>query len=191
MVKNVAVFASGSGSNFENIAVKSADIGMNIEVLVTDSPDAYAAVRADKLNIPNVCVARKEFHSKRDFEHGLQEALKDYNVDYIVLAGFMKILSAEFIERYEEKIINLHPSLLPSFKGKNGIEDAFNYGVKVTGVTVHFVDRGIDTGKIIAQTAVTVDEGETLASLEDKIHQTEYELYPAALKKVFNGGVNV
>lgn len=116
-------------------------------------------------------------------------ALADFEIDYIVLAGFMRILSADFINRYENKIINLHPSLLPAFKGKNGIEDAFNYGVKVTGVTVHFVDAGIDTGKIIDQTAVIIEDGDTLATLEEKIHQTEYELYPAALKKVFDGRV--
>ncbi len=101
----------------------------------------------------------------------------------------MRILSAEFINFYKNRIINIHPSLLPSFKGRNGIEDAYNYGVKVTGVTVHFVDAGIDTGKIIAQTAVIIEEDETLLSLEEKIHQAEYELYPAALKKVLDGGV--
>lgn len=189
MVKNIAVFASGGGSNFENLVIKSASAGMDIKVLVTDSPDAFAIDRAKRLKIPHVFVERSSYASKHDFEKGLLEALAGYNIDYIVLAGFMRILSAEFINEFEDKIINLHPSLLPSFKGKNGIEDALNYGVKVTGVTVHFVDAGIDTGKIITQSAVLIEDGETLESLEEKIHQTEYDIYPAALKKVFDGRV--
>ncbi|HJG33837.1 MAG TPA: phosphoribosylglycinamide formyltransferase [Jeotgalicoccus aerolatus] len=189
MVKNIAVMASGGGSNFENLAVKSDFLNMKIKVLIIDSPEIYAAERAERLKIPCRIVNRQDFKSKREFEAGIMSALADFEIDYIVLAGFMRILSADFINRYENKIINLHPSLLPAFKGKNGIEDAFNYGVKVTGVTVHFVDAGIDTGKIIDQTAVIIEDGDTLATLEEKIHQTEYELYPAALKKVFDGRV--
>ena len=189
MVKNIAVLASGSGSNFENLALKSAEIGFEIKVLVTDSPDAFAVKRAEKLNIPSVIVDRSAYSNKQEFEKNIREALSGFDIEYIVLAGFMRIFSAEFINAYKDRIINLHPSLLPSFKGRNGIEDAYNYGVKVTGVTVHYVDAGIDTGKIIAQTAVLVEEDETLHSLEGKIHQVEYELYPAALKKVLDGRV--
>ncbi|MGO1922884.1 MAG: phosphoribosylglycinamide formyltransferase [Jeotgalicoccus sp.] len=189
MVKNIAVLASGSGSNFENLALKSAEIGFEIKVLVTDSPDAFAVKRAEKLNIPSIIVDRSAYSNKQEFEKSIREALSGFDIEYIVLAGFMRIFSAEFINAYKDRIINLHPSLLPSFKGRNGIEDAYNYGVKVTGVTVHYVDAGIDTGKIIAQTAVLVEEDETLHSLEGKIHQVEYELYPAALKKVLDGRV--
>ena len=189
MVSNIAVFASGGGSNFENLALKSAESGFDIKVLIVDSPNAFAVKRAEKLNIPSIIINRGVYSSKRDFEKAIKKALSDFTVDYIVLAGFMRILSAEFINAYKDRIINLHPSLLPSFKGRNGIEDAYNYGVKVTGVTVHYVDAGIDTGKIIEQTAVIIEEDDTLQSLEEKIHQTEYELYPEALKKVLNGRV--
>lgn len=189
MVKNIAVLASGSGSNFENLALKSAEIGFEIKVLVTDSPDAFAVKRAEKLNIPSIIVDRSAYSNKQEFEKSIREALSGFDIEYIVLAGFMRIFSAEFINAYKDRIINLHPSLLPSFKGRNGIEDAYNYGVKVTGVTVHYVDAGIDTGKIITQTAVLIEEDETLHSLEEKIHQVEYELYPAALKKVLDGRV--
>ena len=105
-------------------------------------------------------------------------------MELVILAGFMKILSPNFISKYEDKIINLHPSLLPSFKGREGIKDAFEYGVKVTGVTVHYVDSGIDTGKIIAQEAVVVEDKDTLETLEEKIHEIEYRLYIEALKMV-------
>ena len=186
MVSNVAVFASGGGSNFENLALKSAAAGIEIQVLIADSPDAFAVKRAEKLNIPSVIVDRSAYAGKHEFEKGIREALSEFDIEYIVLAGFMRILSAEFINDFKDRIINLHPSLLPSFKGRNGIEDAYNYGVKVTGVTVHYVDAGIDTGKIIEQTAVIIEEDDTLQSLEDKIHQTEYELYPEALKKVLD-----
>lgn len=189
MVKNIAVMASGGGSNFENLASKSLENGFAIKVLVTDSPDAFAVNRAEKLNIPSVIVDRSAYSDKQGFEKAIREALSDFDIEYIVLAGFMRILSAEFINAYKNRIINLHPSLLPSFKGRNGIEDAYNYGVKVTGVTIHYVDAGIDTGKIIAQTAVLIDEDETLHSLEEKIHQVEYALYPVALKKVLDGRV--
>lgn len=189
MVKNIAVLASGGGSNFENLALKSSENGFEIKVLITDSPDAFAVKRAGKLNIPSAIVDRSAYSNKQKFEQGIREALADFDIDYIVLAGFMRILSADFINAYKNHIINLHPSLLPSFKGRNGIEDAYNYGVKVTGVTIHYVDAGIDTGKIIAQTAVLIEENETLHSLEEKIHQVEYDLYPAALKKVLDGRV--
>ena len=189
MVSNIAVFASGGGSNFENLALKSAESGFDIKVLIADSPDAFAVKRAEKLNIPSVIIDRGAYADKQKFEKDIREALSGFNIDYIVLAGFMRILSAEFINAYKDRIINLHPSLLPSFKGRNGIIDAYNYGVKVTGVTVHYVDAGIDTGKIIAQTAVIIEEDDTLLSLEEKIHQTEYELYPEALKKVLDGRV--
>lgn len=189
MVKNIAVLVSGGGSNFENLALKSAEAGFEIKILIADSPDAYAVKRAEKLNIPHIIIDRSKYSAKKEFETAVTEAVSNFNIDYIVLAGFMRILSAEFINFYKNRIINIHPSLLPSFKGRNGIEDAYNYGVKVTGVTVHFVDAGIDTGKIIAQTAVIIEEDETLLSLEEKIHQAEYELYPAALKKVLDGGV--
>lgn len=189
MVSNVAVFASGGGSNFENLALRSRESGFDIKVLIVDSPDVFALKRAEKLNIPSIIIDRGAYSSKREFETAIREAVSGFNIDYIVLAGFMRILSAEFINAYKDRIINLHPSLLPSFKGRNGIEDAYNYGVKVTGVTVHYVDAGIDTGKIIEQSAVIIEEDDTLQSLEDKIHQAEYELYPEALKKVLNGRV--
>lgn len=181
MATNVAILASGSGSNFQNIA--ESDLDITIKVLIVDNPNAYAIERAKKLDIPYRVVDRKHY-TKETFEKEILDILKECDVELVVLAGFMKILSPNFISKYEDKIINLHPSLLPSFKGPEGIKDAFEYGVKVTGVTVHYVDSGIDTGKIIAQEAVGVEDTDTLETLEEKIHEIEYRLYIEALKMV-------
>lgn len=181
MVTKVAVLASGSGSNFENIA--QSDLDIDIKVLIVDNKDAYAVERAKKLEIPYEIVNRKEM-SKEKFEETILKILKNEAIELIILAGFMKILSKNFISHYENRIVNIHPALLPSFKGKDGIKDAFLYGVKVTGVTVHYVDSGVDTGKIIAQAPVTIESSDTLESLEEKIHEVEYDLYIRALKTV-------
>ena len=178
---NVAIFASGSGSNFENIA--TSDLNIDIKVLIVDNKDAKAIERAKRLNVPYK-VVELTGKTKDQFEQEILDILKQENVEYILLAGFMKILSAAFIEQYDHKIINIHPSLLPSFKGKDGILDAYNYGVKVSGVTVHYVDSGIDTGEIIDQTPVIIEDDDTLETFEDKIHKAEYDLYIRALKKV-------
>ena len=178
---NIAIFASGSGSNFENIA--TSDLNIDIKVLIVDNKDAKAIERAKRLNVPYK-VVELTGKTKDQFEQEILDILKRENVEYILLAGFMKILSAAFIEQYDHKIINIHPSLLLSFKGKDGILDAYNYGVKVSGVTVHYVDSGIDTGEIIDQTPVIIEDDDTLETFEDKIHKAEYDLYIRALKKV-------
>ena len=187
MAVKAAVLASGGGSNFENLVRHAGCIGIDIEVMVTDQQDAHAIRRAGRLGVPVRVFQRGDFESGAAHEHAMTEALHEFEVEYVLLAGYMRILSRHFIEAYEHRIINLHPSLLPSFKGKNGIADAYDYGVKVTGVTVHFVDSGIDTGEIIAQEAIEISENDTLESLEEKIHSLEYELYPKALKKVIEG----
>lgn len=184
MATRVAVLASGGGTNFENLAHRAGDIGIEIAVLVTDSADAFAINRAERLGIPYVVHPRGEHPSKSAHESAIIETLRTYDISYVLLAGYMRILSAGFIESFERSIINVHPSLLPSFKGRDGIRDAYEYGVKVTGVTVHFVDAGIDTGEIIDQMPVMIEAGDTLEAVAYKIHETEYALYPKAIKKV-------
>lgn len=184
MATRVAVLASGGGTNFENLARHASGIGMEIAVLISDNHDAFAITRAQKLGIPHQVHSRNDFDSKVAHEAAMLETLAAHNVSYVLLAGFMRILSPYFIESYAHRIINLHPSLLPSFKGRDGIRDAYEYGVKVTGVTIHYVDAGIDTGEIIAQVPVQIEAGDTLEDVENKIHAVEYSLYPAAIKKV-------
>src|SRR5699024_9128738 len=163
MVVKVAVLASGGGSNFENLVRHAGGIGIDIEVMVTDHGDAHAISRAGKLGVPARVFQRGDFESVAAHEQAILEALHEFEVEYVVLAGYMRILSRDFIEAYAHRIINLHPSLLPSFKGKNEIADGYDYGVKVTGVTVHFVDSGIDTGEIIAKEAIEISDNDTLA----------------------------
>ena len=157
-LKNIAVFASGYGSNFSAIAtaIKGKKIRANLALLVCDNPKAPVLKKAKKANVEAALVLRAGFSSRKDFEARIISYLKENNIGLIVLAGFMRILSADFVNKYKGRIINIHPSLLPAFKGEHGIKDAFVYGVKVTGVTVHFVDEQMDHGPIILQQAVLV-----------------------------------
>lgn len=189
MASRIAVFASGSGSNFEAIAssILNKDItNASIEVLITDKADAFALERAKKFGIDSQVFLPKNYESKEDYEKAILLALKEKNIDFIVLAGYMRLVGSKLLEAYEGEMINIHPSLLPAFKGKDAIQMALDYGVKMTGVTVHWVDSGMDTGKIIAQEAVRVNEEDTYESLAQKIHQIEHSLYP----KVINGLLN-
>jgi len=182
-MKNLAVFVSGRGSNLQAIidAAKGGQIKMNIALVVSDNKDAHALVRAKEAGIKGIFIDPRLYASKREFEQAIIDNLEKEKIDVIALAGFMKILSPEFVARYKNRILNIHPALLPSFKGTQGIKDAFDYGVKVTGVTVHFVDEKMDHGPIILQKEVHVEETDILESLEEKIHKVEHELYPRAL----------
>ena len=186
---NIAVFASGRGTNFQAIikAIKKGAIKAELGLLICDNPDAYAIKRAKKAGIKYVLVERKNFSSRDDFETKIIEQLKEGNIDLIVMAGYMRILGPKLISEYRNKILNIHPAILPSFKGGQGIKDAFDYGVKVTGVTVHFVDEEMDHGPIILQQAVKIEEDDTLESLESKIHKLEHKLYPKCISLFLEG----
>lgn len=181
---NIAVFCSGRGTNFQAIVdnVKKGKIKAKIRLMVCDKPDAYALERAKKERIKSVLIERKNFKTKDEFEAEIIKNLEKEKIDLICLAGFMRMLSPNFVKRYRNRILNIHPALLPSFKGTRGIEDAFNYGVKVAGVTVHFVDEKMDHGPIILQREVKITESDTLESLQEKIHKTEHRLYPEAIR---------
>ena len=186
---NIAVFASGRGSNFSAIvkAVKKDRIKAALSLLISDNPKAGVIGRANRAGVKVVLVKKEDFASKKDFEDKIIGYLEENKIDLIVLAGFMCLLGVELIERYKGRIINIHPALLPSFKGTEGIKEAFNYGVKLTGVTVHFVDEEMDHGPIILQKAVRVEENDTLETLEAKIHKIEHILYPEAIRLFAEG----
>jgi len=188
---NIAVFASGKGSNFAAIirAVKKGKIKASLSLLVCDQPGAGAIARAKRAGIKVAVVKREDFANKEDFENRIIQHLEENQIDLIVLAGYMRLVSRRLISRYKNKILNIHPSLLPSFKGTEGIKDAFNYGVKVTGVTVHFVDEKMDHGLIILQKAVPIEENDTQESLEKKIHKIEHRLYPQAIRLYVEGKI--
>ena len=186
---NIAVFASGRGSNFSAIAraVKNGKIKAILALLVCDNPKAKVLAKAKRQGVKIVLVKEEDFANKKDFEEKIIQHLKEENIELIVLAGFMRLLSPEFISQYKNKILNIHPALLPSFKGTAGIKDAFDYGVKITGVTVHFVDEEMDHGSIILQQAMKIEEDDTLETLEAKIHKIEHKLYPQAIQLFIEG----
>ncbi len=185
-MKNLAVFASGSGSNFEAIAeaVANGELKANLKFLFCDKKNAFALERAKKFGVKTYAFELKEFASKAEFEEKIVEILNEEQIDMVALAGYMKIVSDTLLSAYENKIINIHPSLLPSFKGAHGIADAYNYGVKVFGVSIHYVSAQLDGGKIIAQQSFPYVEGWTVDEVETEIHKIEHKIYPQTLKKL-------
>lgn len=190
---NIAVFASGNGSNFAAIAgaIKKGKLRVKLSLLVCDNPSAFVIKRAQRAKVKIALVKREDFPSKADFEKMIIKQLKSNHIGLIIMAGFMRMLGKELLKVYKNRILNIHPALLPSFKGASGIKDAFDYGVKVTGVTVHFVDELMDHGPVILQAPVKIEENDTLASLEAKIHKTEHCLYPLAIKLFAEGRLKI
>lgn len=182
----VAILASGNGSNFEALAhqFQAGLLLGKLTFVFSDHHNAYVLERARRLNIKAYSFEVKEFENKAAYEKALLQLLQEQEIDLIVLAGYMRIIGKTLLSHYSNRILNIHPSLLPSFPGLHGIKDAYEYGVKVTGVTVHLVDDGVDTGPIIAQEPVMILPEDTLESLEEKIHQTEHRLYPKVLRDV-------
>lgn len=183
----VAIFASGNGSNFEkimdNIAV---DYLENIEVtaLYTDKQDAFAIERARRFRLPVRIFQLESFDDKEHYETEILKQLHREQVEWIILAGYMKLIGPTLLNAYEGRIINIHPSILPSFPGKNAVGQALRYGCRVTGATVHYVDSGVDTGKIIDQMSCPIYEDDTEETLQLRIQNLEYELYPRVIKKI-------
>ena len=190
---NFAVLASGRGSNLKNIidAIKAGEIQARISVVISDKKDAYALEHARTAQIPAVFLNPKDFPDRVSFDQAVIKSLHEHAVDFVVLAGYMRLLSPYFIQQFPNKILNIHPSLLPAFKGTHAIKEAFDYGVKVTGPTVHFVSEGMDDGPIILQEALPVEASDTLESLEAKIHQAEYRIYPKAIELFVRGQLKV
>lgn len=189
----IAVFASGSGSNFQAIvdAVQSGKLDVEVGLLVCDKPGAKVVERAAAAGVDTFAFRPKEYNSKEAYEADIVERLKEKEIDLVVLAGYMRIITDTLLKPYEGRIVNIHPSLLPSFPGLDAIGQALAHGVKVTGVTVHFVDGGMDTGPIIAQRSVEVAGGDDADSLASKIHPIEHELYPHVIRAIREGRVAV
>lgn len=186
---NIAVFASGRGTNFAALirAVKKGKLQANISLLVCDNSKAAAISRARRAGIKVALVKREDFSTRNDFEQKIIQHLKENDIGLIVLAGFMRVLGPDLVSCYKDRILNIHPALLPAFKGAHAIKDALDYGVKVTGVSVHFVDEKMDHGPIILQAAVQIKKADTLESLEAKIHKVEHTIYPQAIKLFIEG----
>ncbi|MFC1514624.1 phosphoribosylglycinamide formyltransferase [Candidatus Omnitrophota bacterium] len=190
---NIAVLASGNGSNFEAIAdaVKQGRIKACLKLLVTDKEDAYVRTRAKNFGVRDIFVSSKDHASRQDFDKAVVDILRKEDIGLVVLAGFMRIITPLFVDAFPNKILNIHPALLPSFKGVDSIKEAYAYGAKVTGVTVHFVDEQTDHGPVIIQQAVAIEPGQALEALEEKIHQVEHKLYPEAIRLFVDGKLRV
>ena len=182
---NLAVFCSGNGSNFEAIceAVEKRKLRAKVALMVCDRAEAFALKRAAKNGVPVFFLSPKHFKSRRDYEKMVVRVLKTQKVDLVVLAGFMRIFTPYFIGAYRGRILNIHPSYLPDFKGAHAIRDAFQAGVKVTGITVHVVTKKVDAGPILIQRRVQISREDILTSLEHKIHRMEHKIYPLAINK--------
>ena len=187
----LGVLGSGKGSNFVAItqAIQNGSLPAEVTLVLSDNPEAGILQHARDLGISAQFIPPGAFRTKLDptAESAFIQALQDAQVDLVVLAGFMRILKGDFLRAFEGRVVNIHPSLLPSFPGLEAWKQALSYGVKVTGCTVHWVDQGVDTGPILAQRAVPVLEGDTVASLHQRIQEAERSLYPETLARLAQG----
>lgn len=185
----LGVLCSGRGSNMQSImaAIESGQIKAEIGIVLTDKPEARALQVASEAGIKSVCVNRKACNTQQEFEEKLVAELKAANVTLVVLAGFMRILSPYFVEAYRHRILNIHPSLLPSFGGAHAHRDVLAYGTKVSGCTIHFVDEGMDHGPIILQDTVPVLDDDTEDTLAARVLTKEHILYPKAIELFVDG----
>lgn len=189
----IAVFASGEGTNFQALvdAARNGEIEASVDLLVCDKPAARVVQRAEEAGVACHLFTPKNYASREDYEAEIVDVLESRNIDLVVLAGYMRLLTSVMVDRYAGRLINIHPSLLPAFPGKDAIGQAMDYGVKVTGVTVHFVDGGMDTGPIIAQHPVPILPGDTPDSVSDAIHAAEKQLYPEVVSWFAQGLVQL
>lgn len=180
----LGVLISGSGSNLQSIIdnIEKGALPAQIKIVVSNNPQAYGLTRSKRHGIPCTVLNHQDYSSREEFDRELIRILKDAGVDLIVLAGFMRILTASFLRAFDQKIINIHPALLPAFPGTHVQQKAIDYGVKFSGCTVHFVDEGIDTGPIIIQSVVPVYSDDTAEALAARILKEEHKIYPQAIR---------
>jgi phosphoribosylglycinamide formyltransferase-1 len=185
----IGVLISGSGTNLQAIidACDAGEIDGDVVVVLSDKEAAYGLERARKAGIDAVWVDRAAYNTFSAYNDDILRTLKDHQVDLVVMAGYMRLLGTQVLEGFPDAVLNIHPALLPAFPGASGIRDAFEHGVKVAGVTVHFASEAFDEGPIIAQEAVVVAEDDTIETLEAKIHEIEHRIYPHAIQLFVQG----
>jgi len=192
--KTIAVMASGRGSNLQAIlaATSAGACPVEISLVISDRAEAGALDIARQAGVPHVhCLNPKNYSSRAAFDAACAELIDQHGCHWVVLAGYMRILSSSFVHRFHRRIINIHPSLLPSFPGAKAVEDALEHGVKVSGCTVHLVDEVLDGGPILAQSAVAVLDHDTRDSLHARIQQEEHKLYTETLRRIVQNGFSV
>ena len=188
----IGVLLSGSGTNLQAI-IDAAGEGLPVDIVrvVSSRPDAYGIERAKAAGIPVTVLNRDAYADPEAADARIVAELREAGAEYVVMAGYMRKVTPVMLDAFPDRVLNLHPALLPSFKGAHAIADAFGAGVKVTGITVHFANEDYDKGPIVAQRAVEVREGDTLEALEARIHEAEHALYPEVLRLVAEGRVSV
>jgi len=189
----LAVLASGSGTNLQSI-INQCQQGLldaEIKLVISNNPSAGALERAEQAGIKNICINHRNFNMREDFDQAVVTALKDAETELVVLAGFMRIISAVFLQAFPQRIINIHPALLPSFPGLHVQQKAIDYGAKFSGCTVHFVDGGVDTGPIIVQAVVPVFIDDTEDTLAARILEQEHKIYPQAIQWFAEGRIKI
>jgi len=181
---NISVFISGRGTNLQSIidAVQSGKLPVTIKAVISDNEEAYGLKRAQKAGVESIFIDPDDFSTTQKYEQKLLEFMEENKIKLVVLAGFMRLISPYFLNNFRGKVMNIHPSLLPSFRGLHAQKQAIDYGVKVSGCTVHFVDEGMDTGPIILQKAVPVYDDDDEDSLAERILTEEHKIYPQAIK---------
>ncbi len=192
-MKTIGVLASGQGTNLEAIleAIERGEVAGRVALVISDREKAPALARAEKRKISALFIDPKKYLDRESYDRAIVGELEAAKVELVVLAGFMRLLSPFFVRAYEGRIMNIHPSLLPAFPGTEGVEQALAYGVKVSGCTVHFVDEGLDTGPVILQEAVPIIRYDTVKTLYQRIHATEYRMYPRAIDLFCRGKLRV
>ena len=189
----LGVLISGSGTNLQALidCIADGSLDATIELVVSSRPSAYGLKRAEAAGIQTLTLSKELYADPLVADEVIAAALKQAGVDYVIMAGYMRMVHAPILDAFPNRVVNLHPALLPSFKGAHAIDDAYAYGVKVTGITVHFADDKYDCGPIIAQRALAVEEGWTVDELEAHIHELEHELYPEVVQLLAEGRVRV
>jgi len=189
----LGVLASGGGTNLQSIIDSCEDGSLPAEIVLVlcNNPDAGALQRAAQHNLPTLCINHREFASREDFDRAVVAALRNHGVDLVVLAGFMRLITATFLAAFPQRIINIHPALLPAFPGLHVQRKALEYGARFAGCTVHFVDDGVDTGPIIIQAVVPVFDDDDEASLSARILEQEHRIYPRAIQLIAEGRVSI
>lgn len=189
----LGVLISGNGSNLQSIIdhIEDGSLKAAIKIVISNNPDAFGITRAKKHGINIAVLDSKDFNSKEDFDSELIKILKKNDVELVILAGFMRILTPGFLKVFSQRIMNIHPALLPSFPGLHGQKQALEYGVKFSGCTVHFVDEGVDTGPIIIQGVVHVSDDDTAETLSARILKEEHRIYPQAIQFYAEGKLEI
>ena len=187
----IGVLASGQGSNFQAIVDQTRDAPTQFAVVIYNTPEAPVRLRAEKLGIPAIFLDHRQFATREALDQAILEVLGEYGVELVLMAGWMRLVTSVLVDAYRGRMVNIHPSLLPSFRGIRAVEQALEYGVQLTGCSVHFVDLEVDSGPIIAQEAVPILANDTLETLSQRIHEAEHRIYPKVVRWLAEGRVQI